>query len=105
MGRPIKSVIHTQKYPSWSYYVGLVKRPRVKIVYANNTISCWGRLAQMVERALWKFSSQRECGLIPASPRIFSDAIDIESSKYAMEFGHIPMSRNQGVSTIRVKQT
>ena len=80
----------------WSYI-------SLKIRLYNRRISR-DRLAQMVERALWKFSPQREVVQIPPAPGFFHLELkyislrrDLESSKNVMEFGHIPMIENQSV--------
>ena len=67
-----------------------------------------GWLAQIVERALWKFSPQREVIRTPPVPGFFSVELkyiplrrDLESSKNATEFGHVSTSENQSVFTVK----
>ena len=64
------------------------------------------RLAQMVERALWKFLPQRKVVRTPPAPGFFHMKFkyiplrhDLESSKNATEFGHVSTSENQRVFT------
>ena len=80
----------------------------MKIKTENKSLqSCQGRLAQMIERALWKFLPQREVVQTPPVPGFFRVELkyiplrrDLESSKNAMEFGHVSTSENQGVFTV-----
>ena len=64
-----------------------------------------GRLAQMVERALLKFLTQREGVRTGQAPGFFQAQIyfalmfDFESSKYAARFNPTQRVKNQGVFT------
>ena len=69
------------------------------------TKSSRGRLAQMVERALWKFLTQWEGvqtaqapGFFPAQ-NYFALMFDFESSKYAARFNPTQRVKNQGIFT------
>ena len=64
----------------------------------------------MVERALWKFSPQREVVQTPPAPGFFCVELeyiplrrDLESLKNATVFGHVSTSENQGVFTVWAK--
>ena len=76
----------------------------------NKVRNCWGRLAQMVEHALWKFSPQREVVRTQPAQGLFCEELkyiplrrNLESSKNATEFGQVSMNENQNYFTAWAK--